>query len=91
MCDTVAPAFHALVASRYRAVPFASITIPVLCPTDLVVFKALFNRTKDWADIEAIVKAGTADVGEALEWIERIAGSAGPSYTRLCALIKGAP
>ena len=79
---------HAVVASRYRAVPFAGVTIPVLSPTDLVVFKALFNRTKDWADIEAIVQAGTADVAEALRWIERIGGSAGPSYHRLRALVE---
>ena len=79
---------HALVASRYRTVPFAGTTIPVLSPTDLIVFKALFNRTKDWADIEAVVDAGTADVTEALEWIERISGAEGPSYARLRSLVE---
>lgn len=82
---------HATVASRYRTVPFAGISIPVLSPTDIVVFKALFNRTKDWADIEAVVDAGTADISEALDWVERIAGAAGPSYTRLRALVEGTP
>jgi len=81
-------ALHAVVASRYRMVPFAGVSIPVLSPTDIVVFKALFNRTKDWADIEAVVEAGTADIAEALVWIERIAGPAAPSYTRLRALVK---
>jgi hypothetical protein len=77
---------HAVVASRYVTVPFADTTIPVLSPTDLVVFKALFNRTKDWADIEAVLRAGTADVDEALNWIEQIVGTDSASYTRLAAL-----
>jgi hypothetical protein len=47
------------------------------------VFKALFNRTKDWADIEAMLRAGTVDVGDALRWIEVIVGDDHPSYTRL--------
>ena len=28
---------------------------------DLAVFKAFFNRTKDWADIEAMIEAGSLD------------------------------
>ena len=42
--------------------PFADTTIPVLGATELAVFKAFFNRTKDWADIEAMVDSGTLDV-----------------------------
>ncbi len=76
-------ALHAVVGGRYVNVPFGGTTIPVVSPTDLVVFKALFNRTKDWADIEAVVRAGSADVGEALTWIGRIAGRDSPSYDRL--------
>ena len=34
--------------------PLAGIEIPVLSCEALVIFKALFNRTKDWADIEAV-------------------------------------
>jgi pimeloyl-ACP methyl ester carboxylesterase len=77
---------HGVVAGRYRLVPFADVTIPVLSPTDLVIFKSLFNRTKDWADIEAVLRAGTADVPEALRWIARIAGAESPSFRRLDAL-----
>jgi hypothetical protein len=78
--------FHAVVASRYLEVPFDAVTIPVLSATDLVVFKALFNRTKDWADIEAVLAAGTADVAESLRWIDRIVGQDSPAYHRLAAL-----
>lgn len=52
---------HASAARRSRLVPFAGVDLPVLGCTDLVVFKALFDRSKDWADIEAVVAAGTLD------------------------------
>jgi hypothetical protein len=57
--------FHRRVASEVRTVPFAGHQIPVLGCTALVVFKALFDRTRDWADIEAVAAAGAADLTEA--------------------------
>ena len=38
--------------------------IPVLGPIELAVFKAMFNRTRDWADIEAMIAAETLDLDE---------------------------
>lgn len=35
--------------------------MPFLACTDLAVFKAFFNRTKDWADLEEMAEAGTLD------------------------------
>jgi hypothetical protein len=35
------------------------VQLPVLSANDLVVVKLAFNRTKDWADIEAMLLAGT--------------------------------
>lgn len=52
---------HAQAAQHHRRVPFAGTDIPVLGPIELVVFKAMFDRTKDWADIEAVLVAGTVD------------------------------
>jgi len=75
--------FHAVVAAGVRQVPFAGRSIPVLDCTALVVFKALFDRTRDWADIEAIVEAGAADVFEARAWIERVHGPDHPIVQRL--------
>ena len=46
---------HAAAARNRRDVPFEGETIPVLGPVELAVFKAMFDRTKDWADIEAMV------------------------------------
>ena len=54
--------FHREVAAGTRIVPFAGTDIPVLGCVELVVFKAFFNRTKDWADLEAMQEAGTLDV-----------------------------
>ena len=55
-------AFHEQVATRVRAEPFAGEHLPFLACQDLAVFKAFFNRTKDWADLEAMVAAGSLDV-----------------------------
>ena len=54
--------FHEGVAARVRWEPFAGVELPFLACEDLAVFKAFFNRTKDWADLEAMRDAGTLDV-----------------------------
>jgi hypothetical protein len=54
--------FHEGVAARVRSEPFAGAMLPFLACDDLAVFKAFFNRTKDWADLEAMRDAGTLDV-----------------------------
>jgi hypothetical protein len=59
--------FHEQVADRCRREPFAGEELPFLGCTDLAVFKAFFDRTKDWADLEEMQAAGTLD-------IDRVAG-----------------
>ncbi|HEX7168536.1 MAG TPA: hypothetical protein VF230_16260, partial [Acidimicrobiales bacterium] len=54
--------FHERVAQRVRWEPFGGVELPFLACEDLAVFKAFFNRTKDWADLEAMREAGTLDV-----------------------------
>jgi hypothetical protein len=54
--------FHDGVAARVRWEPFGGADLPFLSCEDLAVFKAFFNRTKDWADLEAMREAGTLDV-----------------------------
>jgi hypothetical protein len=54
--------FHDSVATRIRWEPFAGVELPFLACEDLAVFKAFFNRTKDWADLEAMREAGALDV-----------------------------
>jgi hypothetical protein len=78
--------FHHEVAEGVREVPFAGRTIPVLGCTALVVFKALFDRTKDWADIEAIAEVGAADLPGASALVAGILGPEDPAVRRLTAL-----
>ena len=54
--------FHEEVAERVRWEPFADRELPFLSCRDLAVFKVFFNRTKDWADLEAMQEAATLDV-----------------------------
>ena len=53
---------HVEAARNRRLVPFAGTRIPVLGPVELAVFKAMFDRTRDWADIEAMIAAQTLDL-----------------------------
>jgi hypothetical protein len=52
---------HADARRNRRTVVFAGASIPVLGPVELAVFKVMFDRTRDWADIEAMVAAQTLD------------------------------
>ncbi len=78
--------FHDEVADGVRLVPFEGRTIPVLDCTSLAVFKAFFDRTKDWADIEEMKRAGALDVARAMAWMERLLGADSPTLRRLASL-----
>lgn len=80
--------FHHAAASARRSVPFADTTIPILSAEHLVVCKAVFNRGKDWVDIDAMLAAGTViEVAEVLRWTGRIAGDTDPRYDRIAAVL----
>lgn len=53
--------FHDGIAARIRWEAFAGHSLPFLSCFHLAVFKAFFNRTKDWADLEEMAHAGTLD------------------------------
>jgi hypothetical protein len=81
-------AFHDAAAAARRVVPFADSTIPILAPEHLVVCKAVFNRPKDWVDIDAMLDADVGlDVAEVLRWVGRIAGDTDPRYERIAAVL----
>jgi hypothetical protein len=81
-------AFHNAAAAQRRSVPFADATIPILAPEHLVVCKVLFDRSKDWVDIEAMLELGTAlDAAEVLRWVGRMAGDDDPRYDRIAAML----
>jgi hypothetical protein len=77
--------FHGIAASRVRRVPFAQRSIPVLDCTSLAVFKARFNRTKDWADLEAMADAGQLDIVAVGAFLADLLGD-DPRLARLAAL-----
>jgi hypothetical protein len=66
--------FHDRVESHVREVPFEGRTIPVVDCTGLAVFKAIFDRPRDWVDIEAMIEARSFDVDEATRWIREMVG-----------------
>lgn len=78
--------FHRHIAGGVRLVPFEGRTIPVLGCTALGVLKALFNRTKDWADIEEMVEMDSLDTREALSWLQSMIGKDDPIALRMASL-----
>jgi hypothetical protein len=66
--------FHDHVAAHLREVPFEGRTIPILDCTALAVFKAMFDRPRDWVDIEAMVEARALDLDEARRWVVEMVG-----------------
>jgi hypothetical protein len=66
--------FHEQVAAEVRHVNFEGRTIPVVGCTGLAVFKAMFDRPRDWVDIEAMVEARAVDLDEARRWVVQMVG-----------------
>jgi hypothetical protein len=79
--------FHAVVDARAVPVGFRGDTIRVITATDLTVFKALFDRPKDWVDITEMLRAGAVDREEALRWVAEIVGADADVYLRLQSMI----
>lgn len=75
---------HREMATSARDVTFGPTRIPILSPEHLIVCKAIFDRPKDWVDIEEIVAWGTAvDRAEVLRWIDELLGENSPQHIRL--------
>jgi hypothetical protein len=79
---------HREMAARARTVGFGPVQIPILSPEHLIVCKAVFDRPKDWVDIEEMGAWGTEiDVSEVLRWIGQILGADSEQYARVTALL----
>lgn len=76
--------FHDSCADRVQRVPFADEEIPILSAEDLTLFKILFDRPKDWFDIEQVLfaQAGQFDVGYVEHWLDRLIGSSDERVSR---------
>lgn len=75
--------FHEAMSGAARKVPFADTTIRILSPEHLLTCKAIFDRPKDWIDIEQMmVVADDLDRAEIDSWLARIVGAEHPRKQR---------
>jgi hypothetical protein len=74
---------HDAMRRAVRSEPFGETRIPVLAPEHLLVCKAIFNRPKDWLDIEQmLVCVDDIDIEEVRTWLDRIVGADDPRRER---------
>jgi len=79
---------HEAVAAAVVWVPLSGREAPMLDCASLAIFKAFFDRTKDWADLEAIALATPEDIEEAATTIADLVGEDDPAVQRLGRLIE---
>jgi len=78
--------FHLQAAQRRQLHDFGGRQIPFLGCSDLAVFKAFFNRTKDWADLEEMTSIGALNVDQTLGVLVRYLGEDDDRVERLRSL-----
>jgi hypothetical protein len=78
--------FHLQALQRVRREVFLNQPVPFLACADLAVFKAFFNRTQDWADLEAMRAAGTLNIDVVSAVLESYLGADDSRIARLDAL-----
>ena len=67
---------HDAMRKAVRTVPFGEDRLPVLSPEHLVICKSVFDRPKDWLDIEQVLVCTSGlDIAGIDESLERIVGS----------------
>jgi pimeloyl-ACP methyl ester carboxylesterase len=66
--------FHDRVAERAELHPFADRRLPFIAANDLAVFKALFDRPKDWLDIAAMADGGSVDLDAVVDVLAELVG-----------------
>jgi hypothetical protein len=80
--------FHVAADRSAEEVRFANTTIRVLSATHLTVCKVVFDRPKDWVDIDAMTEADAPiDAAEVVRWVGRICGDSDRRYERIVAIL----
>ncbi len=74
---------HDEAARHRRLVPFEGVEIPILGPMELALFKVMFDRTRDWADIESMLEAETLDVDELRKQLTQLVGAKDERFGRI--------
>jgi len=75
--------FHVEAAQRRKLHDFGGRQIPFLGCSDLAVFKAFFNRTKDWADLEEMIAIRALNVDQTIGVLVRYLGEDDDRVERL--------
>jgi len=78
--------FHTQVAQRRQIHEFGGRLIPFLGCSDLAVFKAFSNRTKDWADLEEMIAIRSLNIDQTLGVLVRYLGEDDERVERLRSL-----
>jgi hypothetical protein len=69
-------AVHESMRQGARTVPFGPDRLPILGPDHLLLSKVVFNRQKDWLDIEQMLLAvPSLDLGAVYWWLRHLLGS----------------
>ena len=75
---------HDAMREATTRVPFGHDRIPILAPEHLVVCKAVFDRPKDWIDIQQVlVTVDRFDADEARGWLDHLVGAKDARYRKL--------
>ncbi len=83
-------AVHTDAARHRRTVPFEGTEIPVLAAVELAVFKIMFDRLQDWADVEAMLRAGMLDIGAVRSVLAPMLDSDDQRFARLDDVVRRA-
>lgn len=75
--------FHSEVAERVVRRPFLGEQMPFLCCEDLALFKAFFDRAKDWFDLGEMFEAGSIELEAMTDLISKLLGSDDDRIARL--------
>ena len=79
---------HDEMRRQSRRVPFGGVTLSILSPEHLAVCKAMFDRRKDWLDIEQMLIAGDdLDLAEIEKWLVRMVGGSDHRLAQLRSLV----
>jgi hypothetical protein len=77
---------HDAVAASVVWVPLEGRDVPILDCASLAIFKAFFDRTRDWADLESIAQATPEDIEQAAATIAELVAEDDPAVMRLRSL-----
>jgi hypothetical protein len=83
-------ALHDEMRQRARSEPFGDDRIPILAPEHLMVCKLMFDRPKDWIDIEQmLVATQDVDVEDVRRWVAETIRPDDPRVERFEELVRG--